>query len=317
MATTFTQDLHEFTKAEENVLSSRLNAIRASISHPGEKDESVEMEIMQFIRGFLPSEYGVGTGFIAYHAKQSVEETSIVENGETSYKYSYFAERDVLKLSSQLDIIIYDAMRSGPIVQLGTCEVFPLEGVYGYIEVKSSIGKRKDKQGKTAIQRLLDQSNELRSMKTRLYWRPLKGTYTRAVAFPFPLRESISIRSYAVILDAEALGSKKDIHALMQDDFRIHDGDETFMHGIYVNGKGFYRFNPMEEYLRKDKRTISFYEQAPLSEFKKALYMDLCRFPRTPDGCTIAIDKYFDQTADGVVSSILIEENGKKIIRVG
>jgi hypothetical protein len=317
MSESFSPNFQELSRAEEDVLRSKLNAIRASISHPGEKGESAEMEVMKLIQGFLPAEYGIGTGFIAYHSNESVEEKKIVENGKTSYRYSYSPEKDVIRLSPQMDIIIYDALQSGPIVRLGTCEVFPLEGVYGYVEVKSSIGKRKDKQGRTAIQGLLDQSNELRSLKTRLYWRPVKGTYTRAAAFPFPTRESVPIRSYSVVLDAEALGSKKNIHELMQEDFRNHEGAETFIHGVYISGKAFYRFDPSEKALSPGERTITLHEEAPLSEFKKALYIDLSRYPRTPVGCTIAIDKYFDQTAEGLLGSTLIEEDGKKIIRVG
>ncbi len=317
MSKQFNPDFQEFTKAEEGVLRSKLRAIRATISYPGEKGESTEMEIMSLLRGFLPSEYGLSTGFIAYHPTQCIVETEIVENGTTAYKYTYVSEKDVLKLSSQLDIIIYDALRSGPIVRLGRCEVFPLEAVYGYVEVKTSVGKRKDKEGKTAIKKLLNQSNELRSMKVRMYWSPIKGTYTRACAFTFPLREVVSIRSYVVILDAEALGSKTDIHQLLETEYRNDSGSKTFIHGLYINGKGFYRFNPSEVELRPEQRTISMHDRAPLSEFKKTLYIDLSRFPRIPENCTIAIDKYFSQNSEGVVASTLTNANGKKCVRVG
>jgi len=44
------------------------------------------------------------------------------------------------RLSSQLDIIIYDALRSGPIVSLETCDVFPwsrlrIRRSEGYIKI--------------------------------------------------------------------------------------------------------------------------------------------------------------------------------------
>jgi hypothetical protein len=317
MSPNYKPDFHDFASAEEDLLRSKLNSIKTSLSHPGEKAESAGIEMRQLIRDLLPSEYGVGTGFIAYHANESIEEKQIVDKGATSYRYTYHADRDSITLSAQLDIVIYDALKSGPIIRLGTCEVFPLEGVYGYIEVRSSIGKRKDKQGKTAMQGIFEKSNALQSLRTRLYWRPLKGTYNRAVAFPFPLRECIPIRSYVFILDGEALGSKKEIHEIIQADFQNYCGSEAFVHGVYVNGKGFYRSIASEESMTKAKCTISLLNGAPLSEFKKALYIDLSRFQRAPDGCTIAVDKYFDQTGDGVVGSTLIEENGRKIIRVG
>jgi hypothetical protein len=317
MGKQFKPNFLDFTIAEEGVLRSKLGAIRAAISHPGEKGESTELEIMQLLRGFLPAEYGLGTGFIVYHPNECIEKAQIVEDGNFSYKCSYNPTKDILKLSTQIDIIIYDALRSGPIVKLGTCEVFPLEGVYGYVEVKTSVGKRKDKDGKTAIQKLYSQSNDLRSMKSKLYWSSIPGTYTKAQVFPFPVRESISIRSYVVILDAEALGSRNEIHKTLQDDYRNDTGEETFLHGIYMNGKAFYRFSPSESPLTPDQRSIVMVDKGPLSEFKKALYIDLSRYPRTPEKCTIAIDKYFNQTNEGVVSSTLHEKNGKKEILIG
>jgi hypothetical protein len=317
MPTPSSQDFLGFARAEEDELRARLTAIRASIAYSGEKSVSAEAEILHLLRRFLPAEYGLGTGFIVHHADESIEETKSIKNGVTSYRYTYSPDKDVIRLSPRLDIIIYNAMQSGPILRLGECEVFPLEGVYGYVEVKTSIGKRKDKQGKTAIQRLFDQSNELRSMKSRLYWSPIKGSYTRAYAFPFPLRESMSIRSYAFILDADALGSKNDVQQIIQNDFRNDGGKDPFIDGVYVNGKGFYRSNTSGDALPPALREIFLFENAPLSEFKKALYVDLARFPRTPVRCTIAIDKYFSQTDEGVVGSTLVEENGKQTIKVG
>ena len=41
------------------------------------------------------------------------------------------------QLSPHLDIIIYDAIRSGPPVRLNTCHVFPLEAVNGYVGSES------------------------------------------------------------------------------------------------------------------------------------------------------------------------------------
>ncbi len=48
-------------KYEEEILGLRLSTIRAGISHPGKKGTSVENQVLQFLRSFLPSEYGLST----------------------------------------------------------------------------------------------------------------------------------------------------------------------------------------------------------------------------------------------------------------
>jgi len=110
-----TPDLTELTKIEAEILSARLKTVRASISHAGEKGRDLEFHVRRLLRDLLPAEYGVTTGFVAY------------------------VENDKVKLSSQLDIIIYDAVRSSPLIRLESSDVLPLEAVYGYVEVKSTL----------------------------------------------------------------------------------------------------------------------------------------------------------------------------------
>ena len=113
-------DFLALSKIEEELLLSKLEAVRKAISHAGEKGRSLESEVTSLLRSFLPGEYGLTTGFVVYHT----------ENGP--------------RLSPQLDIIIYDPIRSGPIARLATCDVLPLEAVYGYIEVKAVLKSSSD-----------------------------------------------------------------------------------------------------------------------------------------------------------------------------
>ena len=108
---------------EESTLLARLEAVRKTISHAGEKGRSLENEVSRILRSFLPSEYGLSSGFIAYRSSDGV------------------------KLSPQLDIIIYDALRCCPIARLCSCDVFPIEAVYAYIEVKASLQSTSNNRG--------------------------------------------------------------------------------------------------------------------------------------------------------------------------
>ena len=66
-----------------------------------EKGRALEQAVFHLLRELLPGEYGLSTGFIAYHADGTI------------------------KLSPQLDIIIYDAVRTGPLARLSACVARP------------------------------------------------------------------------------------------------------------------------------------------------------------------------------------------------
>ena len=89
----------ELNRIEEDLLVAKLESVRASISHAGEKGRALERAVHSLLRSILPAEYGLSTGFVVFHTD------------------------DGPRLSSQLDIIIYDAIRSGPIISIETCDV--------------------------------------------------------------------------------------------------------------------------------------------------------------------------------------------------
>ena len=98
----------DLNKIEEELLVAKLQAARKAIVHAGEKGRTLEHTVRSLLRAILPAEYGLSTGFVVFNSAEGPQ------------------------LSSQLDIIIYDSIRSGPIITLETCDVFPLEAVYGW-----------------------------------------------------------------------------------------------------------------------------------------------------------------------------------------
>src|SRR5262249_44421219 len=70
----------------------------------------VESVVKSALRGILPGRFSIGTGF------------AITASGKTS---------------PQLDLIIYDGFFNAPIILEGGIGLFPIECVYGFIEVKS------------------------------------------------------------------------------------------------------------------------------------------------------------------------------------
>ncbi len=264
----FDPEFDEFYSAEEDILRSKLRGIRATISHSGEKGRSVEVATMAMLRDFLPGEYGLSTGFVAYH-----DEGCLTDG-------TYDQSKDDLHITKQIDIIIYDSLRCGSIVRLGACDVFPLESVYAYVEVKTSITSKSD------LVELFQQSERLRGLRVRLYWRTVADDPTGAQLVSIALPSVIPMRSYIFVLEATGLGSAEDIRIKIEEIAKEMPWDYATITGMYINRKGFYYLHPKT---RGNARLVT---DGALLAFKNSLYHGLSRYPRIPDGWTPAMDLY-------------------------
>lgn len=275
-AESFVPDIGRFYEAEARILDARVEGIRAAIQHAGEKGHSAELQVRQLLRDYLPAEYGLSTGFIAYHDPESF----VPIKGGIRYR----PDKDVIHLSKQIDIIIYDALRCGPLVRLDACDVFPLEAVYGYVEVKTSIASSTD------LRSLLNQSSDLRRPKTRFYWTAALNNPTGAaldVGLP-----SVSIRSFVFVFDGHKLGDAGAVKAKLESEAAKCRRRDAFIGGMYVNSIGSFGLQPINDPSDPRKGTVMAFTDNPLSSFKHRMLVDLSRYPRMPVGSTPALDLY-------------------------
>jgi len=313
----FNEGLKKYTLAEQDILEAKLKAIRATITHPAEKGRAVEHAIFELLRSILPKEYGISTGFIAYHTNNCIEENHYSNDNEEIYECRYDEKKDEILISPQIDMIIYDALRFGPIVRLGSCDVFPLEAVCAYIEIKSWINSKKDKTGRTPLENILIQSEKLRSYKVKLYRYSIPGSSTKAVLIPYPLREVISMRSFVIILDTDdSLGTAEDIKDQLDN---YNNQIKGFLSGMYIQGKGFYQSYHGEEV--EDPLIGTFKldtSEDSIAIFKNELYTALYRYPRTNEAWTPAIDRYHnnDHEPSPAVQSIKSSKSSKIELRM-
>jgi hypothetical protein len=237
----------------------------------------LENGVHTLLRSILPVEYGLSTGFVVYHTPEGP------------------------RLSSQLDIIIYDAIRSGPIVSLETCDVFPLEAVYGYVEVKATLKSTSDSAKELAensIEQCLINNRELRSMKDRRYHLPFASSCTDTFVMPRDWAAKIpSIRSYVFAFEASD-SVTQDLARLAQRmaDYTKKLGNPTHLHGLFIVDHGFLYTNPVDaEAAAADDYFHTYYtKDRPLAAFKTALIQGLARFPRPQPDWAPAIDEYFE-----------------------
>ena len=84
--------------------------------HDPELGRLNETHLVNLLRTYLPPKFGIGTGFIqcgGAHARQS----------------------------PQCDIVIYDALNNAPLYQSSAWSIYPIEMVYGVIEVKTTLNR--------------------------------------------------------------------------------------------------------------------------------------------------------------------------------
>jgi len=256
----------ELGRIEGALLDARLRAARASITHAGEKGRALEHEARALLRSFLPAEYGLSTGFVAYH-------------GPTGPA-----------MSKQLDIIIFDAIRGGPLVSLQTCDVFPIESVYGYVEVKATLtsgGK-----GDSSLEHCLRDNAQLRKMRER-HFRSVGGgspVQTEELRLPW-----LSIRAYIIAFEASKSlhPAKKLGQQLANAAKRVKEGH---LHGVYAGGSGFAAMRAINPKTAAPKDWYHAFATGDHSilAFKTGMLRGLASFPRAPANYTPTLESYFD-----------------------
>lgn len=103
-------DIKEIFLGIANKLLADFDQIQAQIDHAGERGRQRERAIATFLAKYLPKRYSLGTGHV------------IDSRGN---------------VSKQCDIVIYDALNCPLLLAEEGYQLFPVEAVFGIVEVKS------------------------------------------------------------------------------------------------------------------------------------------------------------------------------------
>ena len=256
---------------QEKQLHAKLLMARALIAHPAEKGRSLEVEVAAVVRELLPAEYGVGTGFVAYH------------------------EEGTAKLSPQLDIIIFDALRSGPISRLAGCEIYPIEAVYAYIEVKASVDFASWKDEKTqddSLQHCLLLNSGLRKLTARSYLEPTPPIGVQRVpGTTMPIR--------AFVFAFEAAGSHEP-RELAQRMSNLAEQCGAHIHGVLILDRVYLQSKAVDVKTARpeDHHHVLFSASSPFTTFRTHLLSALGSFPRPQSRWSTDWERYFADAPD-------------------
>jgi hypothetical protein len=106
-----------------------------ALQHPGEKGRASEFVVRDVFEQILPQKYSIGTGFVVSTKKNSAN----------------------LRLSPQQDIVVFDRIENPTRLSRDSFGLFPVEAVYGTIEVKERLTGKE-------IRSFLVASKKLRSL---------------------------------------------------------------------------------------------------------------------------------------------------------
>ncbi len=257
----------------ERGLRDQLSIAREFISHPAEKGRSLEREVAAVLRQILPSEYGVGTGFVVFHGPHGPE------------------------LSSQLDIIIYDAVRGGALGHLAACEVYPIEVVYGYVEVKATISLRrgrKENPVSNSIQRCMEQNHVLRQMKTRHFWNTSYGGSPVRTSL-VSVENWLSPRGFVFAFEADG-NTAKDPDRFAQEMSDCARDCDAHLHGVLILDNVYLTTIPVDTKIAdpRDDYDVSYTTEQPFTAFQLHFLKALSTFQRPPEYWTPAWETYFE-----------------------
>ncbi len=136
--------LHDLMLSVAKKMESDFAAKTALINHSLTKGEAREKVVKDFLSEYLPETYEIGTGEI------------VDTYGNTS---------------QQTDLIIFDRLNCPKLIQYGDIRVYPTEGVYAVIEVKSMLDKNSLKDSILNIQKT-------KSLKKTAYYPKRPGSCT-------------------------------------------------------------------------------------------------------------------------------------------
>lgn len=107
-------DLGKLFEGELQKLRTEAEYFSKLTDHNPEIGRLNESHLVKFLRGYLPPKIGVGTGFIACGGPNA-------------------------KQSPQCDIILFDKLNNAPLYASEAWAIYPIEIVYGVIEVKTKL----------------------------------------------------------------------------------------------------------------------------------------------------------------------------------
>lgn len=140
-----------YTKALEELANAQKRQIDSYFTHSGEKGRLNEYIVVDLLKQILPRKYSLGAGFI------------INTQGD---------------MSPQCDIIVYDGLHNRPLFGDKAANIYPIECVYAFIEVKTTLTTKNLRESLEAILKIRRMAKKGKYYKSQeLIWEKKDGKF--------------------------------------------------------------------------------------------------------------------------------------------
>jgi len=245
--------LATYYRALQDIFSKQSGILTAALPHLGERGRNDEVRLREFLGKILPGRFSIGTGIIVC-SKASIPD------------------------SSQTDIVIYDEKDNSPLHRELSAYVYPIEVVYGTIEVKGAL-THKD------IGATLQSIAKVRRLAKHKWYvkfeaKPKnKGT----VVAPRDLPSTLSPRSYLFAYDTSSWTSLSSFKAYLKRN--LERNPKSHLHGVVVLDKNWFLYQEAFE----DEVVLRAFSDDALMRFMHKLTYDISSIRMHP----VSLDKYF------------------------
>ena len=236
--------------------------LSGTLPHYGERGANDELRVRQFLARVLPKKYSVGTGFVV-------------------------CSNPAFSPSAQTDIVIFDEIQNSPLHRELAADVFPVEMVYGTVEVKGVL-RSKD------LAKTISDVSTIRSMARERWY----SEYAAGPKDPPRQHESIvhifehkipvpAPRSFVFAFSQANWKTPRSLKVALE---RAASRDSAHIHGLVVLEQGWYF---TQEAFATPPRFAVITKDA-LLHFVKGMLHSLSSMPMSQ----MSISRYFDKRAD-------------------
>jgi hypothetical protein len=222
----------EYTQWLQNSVSSYEALAKTLVKHKAEKGRIVEGVVKTALRAILPGRFSIGSGF---------------------------AINSIGEASSQLDLVIYDAVYNAPIVLEGGTGLFPIECIYGLVEVKS----RLDRAEIDSITKAIGAIRKMALDKRYARYGSQKNSKGKSVAVEIEVPNKLPPRAFVVAINADYNAIESMETALRE----LTKSNGAHIHGMAILEKDWF----VSQRVYKDPREFDWRQSHALAAFCAAV----------------------------------------------
>lgn len=245
-----------YYEALRNIFELESRVLTASLPHRGERGRNDEERFRSFLTKVLPRRFSVGTGFLV-------------------------CSSPTVPSSGQIDTVIFDEIYNSPLHRELAAYVFPIEMVYGTVEVK---GLLKTSDLVPTLQSIARVRQLAKEKQYVVYGSTSIGQDRpdQLVVAPIPITEKLAPRAYIFAYDAAWKSLDGFTKALRQ---ALLKAPGAHVHGVIVLSKEWFAYQV--PYTDNDRR-VKRHEDNSLMRFVHKMMHDIGSFPMHQ----MSIDRY-------------------------